>query len=110
MTVTQAQTAVANKDRFALCVVPIGSAGVTPENVQEGCRFVMDIGDRIEPIWGEFDRYQDTKREVCSRVGEVELIVQDSEVRFSVTDGAWAGAPLLQDAVKRIVSACRRTG
>jgi len=109
MTVMQAQTAVVNKNRFALCVVPLGSADATPENVQEECRFVMDIGDLIEPVWEEFDRYQDTKRDVCARVGEVELIVHDSEVRFSVTEGAWLGSPLLQDAIKQIMNAFRGT-
>jgi hypothetical protein len=37
----------------------------------------------------------------------VELIVHESEVRFAVGDGAWAGGLSLHNAVKQILSACR---
>ncbi len=107
MTVTQAATAVGNKDRFILCVVRLDLPDATPEIVQERCRFVMDIGHQIEPVWEEYRRYQETKGEACTRVGEVELIVHESEVRFAVGDGAWAGGLSLHNAVKQILSACR---
>lgn len=107
MTVTQAETAVGNKDRFILCMVRLDSPDATPEIVRERCRFVMNIGHQIEPVWEEYHRYQDIKGEACTRVGEVELIVSDSEVRFAVGDGAWAGGLSLPNAVERILIACR---
>jgi hypothetical protein len=107
MTVVQARTAVDNKDKFILCIVRLDSSDVTPEAVRKQCRFVMDIGRRIAPVWEEYCRYQETKGEVCARVGEVELIVHDSEVRFAVGAGAWADGLSLHDAVEQIRSACR---
>lgn len=107
MTVTQAETAVNSKDRFILCMVRLDSHEVTPEIVRERCRFIMDIGHQIEPVWEEYRRYQETKGAVRTRVGEVELIVSDSEVRFAVGEGAWTGGRSLHDAAEEILSACR---
>jgi hypothetical protein len=104
MTVTQAITAVENKDRFILCMVQLGSPDVTPEAVRDQCRFVMNIGDQIDPVWREYLRYQETKEEASVRVGEVELIVGSSEVRFGVANGAWSTGLSLSDFVKRIVA------
>lgn len=106
MTVKQAETAVGKKDRFILCIVRLDSPDATLEIVRERCRFVMDIGNQIEPVWQEYRRYQETKGEVCTRVGEVELIVCDSEVRFAVGAGAWESGRSLHDAVEQILSAC----
>lgn len=105
MTVTQAETAVRNKDRYILCMVRLDAPATTAEIVRERCRFVMDIAHQIEPVWDEYRRLQETKGEACTRVGEVELIVGDSEVRFAVGDGAWAGGLSLHDAVEKILSA-----
>ncbi len=107
MTVTQAQTAVSKQDRFILCVVHLDSSDVTPEIVCQRSRFVMDIGQQIQPLWEAYLRYHATKGEVCTRVGEVELIVHDSEVRFAVGEGAWASGRSLNDAVKQILRTCR---
>ena len=104
MTVKQAETAVANKDKFLLCMVRLDTPAVTPEIVQERCRFVMDIGHQIQPVWEEYNKYKDTKDKVCTHVGEVGLIVQDSQVRFSVGEGAWTAGKSIEDAVKLILS------
>ena len=103
---TQAETAVGSKDKFILCVVQLDSPYATSEIVRERCRFAMDIGHQIEPVWDEYRRYQKTKGEACTHVGEVELIVRESEVRFAVGEGAWVGGLSLLDAVERILSAC----
>ncbi|BAU49573.1 histidine kinase [Sulfurifustis variabilis] len=109
MTVTQAETAVHHKDRFILCIVRLDSPDTTLEIVQERCRFVMNIGHQIEPVLEEYRRYQETRDEACTRVGEVELIVHDSEVRFAVGDGAWTSGLSLHDVVERILRACSGT-
>jgi len=103
MTVKQAETAVENRDRFILCVVSLGSREATLEIVRERCRFITDIGYQIEPVWKEYSRLQETKGEACSRVGEVELIVKDSEVRFAVSEGAWENCKRLGDIVGYIL-------
>lgn len=106
MTVKQAETAVGVSDGFILCIVRLESREATPELVQDQCRFIMDIGYQLKPVWVEYCQYQTTKGKACSRVGEVELIVQDSEVRFAVSEGAWEGGLKLQEAVEQILSIC----
>ena len=51
MTSTQAQTAVKEKDKFLLCIVPLGQEDANPETIRENMRFIQNIGDRIAPLW-----------------------------------------------------------
>ena len=51
MTSTQAETAVKEKDKFLLCVVPLGQEDIIPETVRENTRFIQNIGDSIAPLW-----------------------------------------------------------
>ncbi len=101
MTTTQAKTAVENKGRFALCIVRLDGP-VTPEAVRNGCRFVMDIGDRIEPVWGEYTKYQSAKVKACARVGDVELVMDDAQIRFSVSTEACDSGLTFDEAVARL--------
>lgn len=100
MTKKQAETSVTEKDRFILCMIRLDSREATPDLVRAQCRFIMDIGRQIEPVWNEYNRYLDTREEVCSRVGEVELIVQESDVRFAVGKGAWENGLNFCDAIE----------
>ena len=104
MTVCQAEEAVENKDRFALCMVRLGDAEITAEAVRAQCRFILNIGDQIGPVWAEFSRYRKTKESVCTRVGDIELVVTDAEVRFAVGQGAWDTGLPLEVAVEQIRS------
>ncbi len=108
MTVKQSEIAVNNKGRFILCMVRLDSPDVTPEVIRKRCRFIMDIGHQIEPVWQEYCRYKKTKSEACVGVGPVKLIVSDNTVRFAVDKGAWKKGLSLDDAVKQILNASRR--
>ena len=102
MTVRQAEEAVASKDRFSLCMVRLGDAEITAETVRAQCRFILNIGDQVEPVWAEFARYREAKESVRTQVGDVELVVANAEVRFAVGQGAWnAGLPL-EAAIEQI--------
>src|SRR5207302_6221084 len=85
MTVAQAGTAVKESDRFALCVVQLDSPDVSAEIVREQCRFVTDIGTRIEPIWEEYDRFEETRGDLCTTIGDVGLDIAGSDVRFRIS-------------------------
>ena len=74
--------------------------------VCERCRFVTDIGEQIEPVWNEYRRFQETKTAACMRLGDVELTVQNGEVRFAVNSKAWAGGLMLEDVVTKILREC----
>jgi hypothetical protein len=106
MTVAQARTAVNESERFALCVVELDTPEVSAEIVREQCRFVMDIGTQIEPIWEEYDRLEETKGELRTTIGDVGLDIAGSEVRFRIGAGAWEEALGIDDAIALILSTC----
>jgi hypothetical protein len=95
MTVAQGRLATERPDQFVLCVVPLDEIlETTPENLKECCRFVVDIGRRIQPIWEEYTRFEETKGEVCTPIGDIELYVEESQVRFAVRSEVWiSGLP-----------------
>lgn len=102
MTERQAEKAVSEAERFTLCIVRLDDSEVTIDAVRERCRFVFDIGAQVAPVWKEYSRYRKSKAEACTRMGDVELVVNDGEVRFAVGQGAWdAGVPL-DRAVKQM--------
>jgi len=106
MTVAQARTAVTESERFSLCVVQIDNPDVSAEIVREQCRFVMDIGTQIEPIWNEYYRFEEMKGKLRTTVGDVGLDIAGSEVRFRVSAGAWTEGLPFDDAVSFILSIC----
>ena len=64
----------------------------------------MDIGTLIQPIWDEYDRFQETKEELRTTIGDVGLDIAGHEVRFRVSAGAWTEGLALDDAVSFILS------
>jgi hypothetical protein len=54
MTVTQAKTAVAERNRFALCVVVVEKEELVVEDVRANAWFVTDIGDKLENAVADF--------------------------------------------------------
>jgi len=106
MTVAQGSTAVEESDRFAVCVVQLDTSEVSAEIVRQQCRFVMDIGARIKPIWDEYDRFQQTKGELRTTIGDVGLDIAGSEVRFRISAGAWTAGLAFDDAVDFILRRC----
>ncbi len=106
MTVAQARTAVNESERFALCVVQLDTPDMSAEIVREQCRFVMDIGTQIEPIWDEYEGFEETKGDLRTTIGDVRLDIAGSEVRFRVSAGAWTEGLEFDDAVSSILSAC----
>ncbi|MHB8730842.1 MAG: ATP-binding protein [bacterium] len=103
MTVTQAQTAVNNRDAFILCMVRLDSREVTPAILRERVRFIVDIGTQLKPVWDEYILYKQAKEDACARVGAVELVVQQGQVRFAVAADAWEGGLSFDDAVERVL-------
>jgi len=98
MTVPQARTAVAEKKRFSLCTVSLPKTEVTKEVVLAGSHFTMDIGERIQPLWDEYRRIEDTKQEAHVQQGGIKLEISESQTRFSVGREIWELGISLKDA------------
>ena len=87
-------------------MVQLDTPDVAAEIVRQQCRFVTDIGTRITPIWEEYDRFQETKGELRTTIGDVGLDIAGSEVRFRINAGAWAEGLVFDDAVSFILRMC----
>jgi hypothetical protein len=100
MTPKQAHTAVMESDRYILCVVPINDVDISFEAVRRRSRYIVDIGTRITPILNEYNRYQKTKKEVCTSVGDdIELYIEEGEARFAIGSGAWVDGLDINEAI-----------
>jgi hypothetical protein len=66
----------------------------------------MDIVTRVEPIWDQYDRFEETKGKLRTTIGDVGLDIAGSEVRFRVSDGAWTEGLAFDDAVSFILRTC----
>jgi hypothetical protein len=99
MTVAQARTAREHGDSFALCVVTLDAPEITAEMVERNCRFVMDIGVRLEDVWPGYSRLELVRREATTPSAGVELIVTGTETRFAVAATVWNDSLPLSEAI-----------
>ena len=99
MSSTQAQTAKKKRERFLLCVVPIGqgSMNVDPETVREKMRFIANIDDRVAPLCKNIDRLEEIRADITADASsDVELIVEGGKASILVKKSVWEdeGIPL----------------
>jgi hypothetical protein len=99
MTVAQARTATEQRGRFALCIVKVDGPEITESMVARTCRFITDIGDRLEHAWDGYNAMERAKAVAITPSGGVELVMNGTEIRFAVGDAVWAGGLRLDDAV-----------
>ncbi len=100
MTVRQACTAVGEKGRFVLCIVRLSEEEVTKEAVLERSHFVLDIGERIQPVWNEYLLLEATKRDAQVQTGDIKLEMTQSETRFSIGQETWASGVNFEDVAE----------
>ena len=84
MTSAQAQTAVREKDKFLLCVVPLGQEDITPETVRENMRFIQNIGDSIAPLWDGLKGLKKKSTDI-----DIILDVEEGKAGIRVQKSVW---------------------
>jgi hypothetical protein len=62
---------------------------VTEEAVCANCHFIFDIGDRLDPVWKDYERLEETKFRATRPTDGIELVVHDAETRFAIDDTVW---------------------
>ena len=84
MTSTQAQTAVKEKEKFLLCVVPLEQEAVSPATVRENMRFIQNIGNSIAPLW-------EGLRSLKKKPADIDIIldVEESRAGIRVQKSVW---------------------
>lgn len=86
MTVTQAKKAVAEPDRFFLCVVAIGDEEVTERAIRAKARFIPDIGHRLASALKKFETFEKTRQAVrgTPKDADIEIDITGSDTRFRI--------------------------
>ncbi len=97
LTSTQAQTAVKKKEKFLLCVVPLGQENATSETVRENMRFIKNIGDRVAPLCKALDSLEELREEITANASSgVKLVCEAGTTGILVNKSVWEaeGFPL----------------
>ena len=97
MTATQARKAVEQRERFLLCVVPVGDSTPDLDTVQANMRFVENIGDRVDQLCKGLDRLKALRKEITAdKSPDIQLKVEDGTPRIRVFSSVWEndGFPL----------------
>ncbi|MYE88556.1 DUF3883 domain-containing protein [Candidatus Poribacteria bacterium] len=92
MTSTQAKTAVNEKNRFLLCVVPLDPGDTDPEldTVRTKIRFIKNIGSLVDQLCNDLDNLEDFREEITAEVlSGVQLEVRSGTARIRVASSVW---------------------
>ena len=97
LTSTQAQTVVKKKEKFLLCVVPLGQENTTSETVRENMRFIKNIGHRVAPLCEALDSLEKLREEITANASSgVKLVCEAGTTGILVNKSVWEaeGFPL----------------
>jgi hypothetical protein len=89
MSVLQVQEAVANKDRYFLCVAAVSGPVLGVDDFKAQARFVTNIGDLFQNLWGE---YTSMNKAVCqTKTVDSGLAIEltGQQAKFRVDETVW---------------------
>lgn len=92
MTDTQARTAVSQRDRFLLCVVPVDQGSNSPDvdDVRANMRFVTGMGSRVASLCNDLGEFEELRDEITGEVASgVQLEIQPGPARVRVASSVW---------------------
>jgi len=101
MTITQMKTAVENKKEFVVCYVQLQGLEPDRESVENQCRFIFDIGSKVEGLWQELSRLRMAKAQ-CStwaEEGDLKLEIDELGARLRIGNEAWESGNTLAEAI-----------
>lgn len=99
MTPRQAETARSSGERFALCVVEVDDAELTTDLVRERCRFVFNIGARLESTWGQYESIRRATIAARGAAGPITVEVIEGQYRFMIWREVWEAGLTFEEAV-----------
>ncbi len=99
MTDTQARTAVSQRNRFLLCVVPVDQGSNSPEvdDVRASMRFVTGMGSRVASLCNDLGEFEELRDDITGEASSgVQLEIQPGPARVRVARSVWEndGFPL----------------
>lgn len=104
MTATQARKAVEQRDRFLLCVVPVGDSTPDRDTVRDNIWFVENIGGRVDQLCDGLNDLEKLRDKITDDESSgVQLEVLSGTARIRVASFVWEtdGFPL-EDLAERL--------
>lgn len=89
---TQAKTAAEKRERFLLCVVPVGPGNIDPEldTVRTNMRFIKNIGPRVAQMCNGLDKLEKLRGKIIAdESSDVQLEVESGTAWIRVANSVW---------------------
>lgn len=103
MTPFQAETAVAEADSYALCVVQKNGSVVNTDYIRKNAKFVVDIGEKLHDKFEEVSEFETNKREIANTNDDIDLFYENNlDYKYKVSSNIWKGGKSFWDFIKHI--------
>jgi len=102
MTELQGETAVANKDNYALVVLELDGSDITEASIISGARFVTNIGYRLEGKYNEVVTLQERQGAVRTPTDDLEVFIEGEQLRYHVQKRVWREGKTLEEFLEMI--------
>lgn len=89
MSIVQAKTARKEKERFLLCVVPIGQENTLDSNTGTKMFFIENIGERVAPLCDDYESLEDLRIDSSNELSDVELVVEEGNAGIRIKKTVW---------------------
>ena len=92
MSSTQAKTAVEKREKFLLCVVPVGSGNTELDlyTVRTNMRFIKNMGGRVDQLCNNLDALENFLSGITENdPSGIQLVVESGTARISVASSVW---------------------
>jgi hypothetical protein len=89
MSELQVKEAVANKDRYFLCVVAVTNRVLGMEDFKSQARFVTNIGDLFQNLWAEYTSMNLAVRRTKTEDSGLAIELTDQQAKFRVDKTVW---------------------
>lgn len=103
MTPFQAETAVAEADSYALCVVQKNGSVVNTDYIRKNAKFVVDIGEKLHDKFEEVSEFETNKREIANTNDDIDMFYENNlDYKYKVSSNIWTGGKSFWDFIKHI--------
>ena len=90
MSSKQAETAAKAKEKFLLCVVPLGQERVTQEIVRQNMRFIQNIGSSVAPLCDDLNSLEELREEITTDASDgIKLVCKAGTAGICVNKSVW---------------------
>jgi hypothetical protein len=104
MSELQVKEAVANKDRYFLCVVAVTSTVLGMEDFKSQARFVTNIGELFQNLWAEYTSMNLAVRKTKTEDSGLAIELSDQQAKFRVDKTVWQAGSNFENVIAEFKS------